>query len=1270
MSAYSNTRSLNHTLNGDTINTSQISTTRPRRTMAPTRQNQRLSISADGTITTHTRTFESELRSMFSRLGAELSNERRNGRFINPITNRAITIRDNTDIRRLERRMLARSRFNAAQTPPAPQTARINFTEVRHSPEYNFGVYKYITPSTDPELRVALLAIEAQNGGRRIDRARIVFKYGDDEHAVVQTKILELSATEDYPDTLDDLVAQFESCSWMESFGVMVGIDGVIDLTITIHAIGTPPGEGASCSGLSQVPEYLRKMKGISLIFNNDELCGQRCLVLSMQTDSQRKNLLKPVRATQLTRKASDLADQIGVTGSMRFPDDFDKFTTVFPDYGIYIFDGIGSCCHAANTEAPNRAMLFYDRKLEHYHLMLNPDPYRLKKVFCYKCAKFHPIESSKYHVCGTTHRCPSCRVCFDTKEGLESHKAHTNYEQKRALTCTKCNHWNHSDECAQTHSTFCKGLVWFCLRCKQHVPINEKEEHEAICGQEKTIKCKCCNKWVPTDHRCSIQSLPAPDDALDKRKSWYAFDFETDITGAQHIVNAAGWQRLDLGNEDAEKHDYRCQYERGESSVAEFVRFAVSCKNTTFIAHNGSGYDFLLVAEEIVKQTGKTARKIRAGGKVMRMDFKSVRFIDSCRHITTRLANFPKTFGLGTSVRKGHFPYQFNTMQNIGYTGQIPDKEHFLTARMSKQDFSEFNDWYDEVKDTQYDLEVECRAYTENDVLILKLGLEAYVEASVAATGLNSLDSTTVAGAVQKEILTHYLKPETPLAVLSADESKFVRRGFFGGRTEIFNDCFELTPEQIAVGWRIGYHDVVSEYPTVMYYTDLPYGHPEIIDSAMLSECEIKTPADCEAAIRDAYCGFAEVDITPSRELIHPVLAEKGAKLTFNLNAKVKQVYTICELMAALDRGYKITRIYEIQKYKHSKEMFKEFINVHLKGKIESNGRIEDPEKLAAFKVECKERYGFDIDDPVDNPGRKAISKLSLNTSWGKFAQSTENTMERVCDPKQWADMLRKHKQGLVRIKNEALIGSKMHVTYTDFRESENGNFRRNVALAAYVTAQARLWLLNGLETVGSYALGCDTDSVMYALPPGKKFDLPCGKHLGEWEDEFDASKVAIGWVSSGKKTYAFKFANDKEKLAAKGVTLHRTNAEKVDYDSMKALVLGETDTIGGLMGPAMKRRKISETQGHAILNADDANDASKNKKRIRRTHTTRVRVAPVFAHMYPPRFMVPFGHIHGIGIATSNQVLFNELFPHNEDDSSYAESKDDVDWDSIDSD
>jgi hypothetical protein len=386
--------------------------------------------------------------------------------------------------------------------------------------------------------------------------------------------------------------------------------------------------------------------------------------------------------------------------------------------------------------------------------------------------------------------------------------------------------------------------------------------------------------------------------------------------------------------------------------------------------------------------------------------------------------------------------------------------------------------------------------------------------------------------------------------------------------------------------------------------------------------------------------------------------LAEKGAKLTFNLNPKTKQVYTICELMAAMDRGYKITRVYQIHKYQHSKDMFKDFIRVHLKGKIESNGSIEDEEELAEFKAECKERYDIDIESPIANPGRKAISKNSLNTPWGKFAQSTENTMERVCDPKQWADMLRKHKQELIRIKTEALVGGKMHVTYTDFRESENGNFRRNIALAAYVTAQGRLWLLSGLEAVGANALGCDTDSVMYALPPGKTFDLPCGKHLGEWEDEFANRKKfpepAIGWVSTGKKTYAFKFANGNEKLAAKGVTLHRTNATKVAYDSMRDLVLGETDSIDGLMGPAMKRRKVTETQGHVIVNADDC---GKNEKRIKRTHTTRVRVAPEHAHIYPPRFMLPFGHDHA---CSEEWQMYHSLFPDCDDSTVCSDESD----------
>ena len=117
--------------------------------------------------------------------------------------------------------------------------------------------------------------------------------------------------------------------------------------------------------------------------------------------------------------------------------------------------------------------------------------------------------------------------------------------------------------------------------------------------------------KWVEEDHRCFIQPIPEKDKPLDDKKSWHAFDFESDISGDNHVLNATGWQRLDLGNEKIEDNDYTCEYRRGSEALKDFVRFVIAYKNTTFVAHNGAGYDFILVAEEIFKQAGVRARPL-----------------------------------------------------------------------------------------------------------------------------------------------------------------------------------------------------------------------------------------------------------------------------------------------------------------------------------------------------------------------------------------------------------------------------------------------------------------------------------------------------------------------------------------------------------------------------------------------------------------------------------------------------------------------------------
>ena len=61
-------------------------------------------------------------------------------------------------------------------------------------------------------------------------------------------------------------------------------------------------------------------------------------------------------------------------------------------------------------------------------------------------------------------------------------------------------------------------------------------------------------------------------------------------------------------------------------------------------------------------------------------------------------------------------------------------------------------------------------------------------------------------------------------VGVITKDEKKFAQAGFFGGRTDITNSSFELTQQQVEAGWKIKYDDIVSLYPSVMWYKDMPY--------------------------------------------------------------------------------------------------------------------------------------------------------------------------------------------------------------------------------------------------------------------------------------------------------------------------------------------------------------------------------------------------------------------------------------------------------------
>ena len=119
--------------------------------------------------------------------------------------------------------------------------------------------------------------------------------------------------------------------------------------------------------------------------------------------------------------------------------------------------------------------------------------------------------------------------------------------------------------------------------------------------------------------------------------------------------------------------------------------------------------------------------------------------------------------------------------------------------------------------------------------------------------------------------------------------------------------------------------------------------------------------------------------------------------------------------------------------------------------------------------------------------------------------------------------------------------------------------------------TAQARIELYRYLVLLQEQILYFDTDSVIFSTAPGQN-DIACGTDLGEMTDElasYGPGSYAMEFVSGGPKVYGLKIAaggnvdNVKYILKIKGVSCNSGNADLLNYNTLKELVLGVRDPI-----------------------------------------------------------------------------------------------------------
>ena len=401
------------------------------------------------------------------------------------------------------------------------------------------------------------------------------------------------------------------------------------------------------------------------------------------------------------------------------------------------------------------------------------------------------------------------------------------------------------------------------------------------------------------------------------------------------------------------------------------------------------------------------------------------------------------------------------------------------------------------------------------------------------------------------------------------------------GGRTEVFKHLYRCLPNE-----RIRYMDFTSLYPTINFgrkrgiqsttkdkYENLyyPIGHPTIHKQNTFQGWTVE---ENHEYIRNTY-GFIKCKVVCPDNLYIPVLPNNtNGKLMFDLNDVEYDTYFIDELQLAIENGYKILEIYEVQEFETSDSLFRDYVKMFLKIKTESSGfpsNVNTEENKQIYIQHFKTEMDIELEyDKIErNNGMRAVSKLFLNSLWGKFGQkSNEYTDVKYCRTiEEYHSIIfnEKYEVSYIHIIDTTCI----EVQYKNKSINSEDRYDNNLPIACATTSMARMRLYEALKVIGKNILYCDTDSVIYVEDIHNPIDLVCGDLLGDFTNELDVGDYITNFVALAPKSYAYTTKNGKVICKVKGFTLNIKNQKNINFDSIEKLILGEKDEL-----------KISNTQ------------------------------------------------------------------------------------------
>lgn len=223
--------------------------------------------------------------------------------------------------------------------------------------------------------------------------------------------------------------------------------------------------------------------------------------------------------------------------------------------------------------------------------------------------------------------------------------------------------------------------------------------------------------------------------------------------------------------------------------------------------------------------------------------------------------------------------------------------------------------------------------------------------------------------------------------------------------------------------------------------------------------------------------------------------------------------VWVTVELNKALELGYRVGKITEVWHFEQrSSSIFVGYIHTFLKGKQEATGYPPDAADDEVGKKKYIDEYerhqGIWLDpEKINvNPAKRQVSKLCLNSFWGKFVQRTNLVQTQlVRTPEQFFNFAFSGQYDLrhvsfLPLRNEGDVAL-IQWSYNERSIVPPGR-SNNIFRAAFTTAYACLKLCGYLERFQHRILYTDTDSLIYVVRDGET-PLELGNYLGDLTDE-----------------------------------------------------------------------------------------------------------------------------------------------------------------------